>query len=147
MLCRTIFFFFQKLWSLKAHNFTATLAVIPMALVYGVPSDPIFVRLFAPHTIIQEDKSGIDWRRSSYWHLLWMHIPKLCQLLLLWAHICNAQSIYCDIIEGHQVFDISCDHSCQNSDLNLTILRFYIFTCPKRFRSFKDLCDHLGLVG
>ena len=53
MLYRTLFF--QKLWSFKAHNFPATLVVIPVALVYGVPSNPIFVKLFATYTIIQED--------------------------------------------------------------------------------------------
>lgn len=32
---------------------------------------------------------------------------------------------------------------CQNSNLYLTILRFYDFTCPKRSRSFKDLSNRL----
>ena len=38
-------------------------------------------------------------------------------------------------------------HGCQNPDLDPTILRFYDFIYPKRFKSFKDLCDHSGLVG
>ena len=35
-------------------------------------------------------------------------------------------------------------HGCQNPDLDLTILRFYDLTCPKRSRSFKNLCNHSG---
>lgn len=38
-------------------------------------------------------------------------------------------------------------HGCQNPDLDLTILRFYDLTYPKRSKSFKDLCDRSGLVG
>ena len=38
-------------------------------------------------------------------------------------------------------------HSCQNPDLDPTILRFYDLTYPKRSKSFKDLCGHSGSVG
>ena len=38
-------------------------------------------------------------------------------------------------------------HSCQNPDLDLTILRFYDSTYSKRSRSFKDLSDRSGSVG
>ena len=41
---------------------------------------------------------------------------------------------------------ISWAQGCQNSDLDLTILRFYDPTCPKQSGSFKNLCDCLGLV-
>ena len=40
-----------------------------------------------------------------------------------------------------------CHHGCQNSDLDLTILRFYNSTYPKWSKSFKDLCNRSGLVG
>ena len=39
------------------------------------------------------------------------------------------------------------NHGCQNSDLDPMILRFYDPICPKRSRSFKDLCNRLGSVG
>ena len=39
------------------------------------------------------------------------------------------------------------NHGCQNLDLDSMILQFYDLTCPKRSKSFKDLCDRSGLVG
>ena len=41
----------------------------------------------------------------------------------------------------------SSGHGCRNPDLDPMILRFYDFTYPKRSKSFKDLYDHLRLVG
>ena len=38
------------------------------------------------------------------------------------------------------------NHGCQNPDLDSMILQFYDLTCPKRSKSFKDLCDRSGLV-
>ena len=45
------------------------------------------------------------------------------------------------------VFKMCYQHGCQNPDLDLTILRFYDLTYPKRSKSFKDLYDRLGSVG
>ena len=39
---------------------------------------------------------------------------------------------------------IGCSYGYQNPDLNLTILRFYDLTCPKRSGCFKDLSDCSG---
>ena len=47
----------------------------------------------------------------------------------------------------HQSHLITYQHGCQNLDLDLTILRFYDSTYPKRSKSFKDLCDRSGSVG
>ena len=33
------------------------------------------------------------------------------------------------------------DHGYQNPDLDLTVLRFYDLTCPKKFEYFKNFCD------
>ena len=44
-------------------------------------------------------------------------------------------------------FQVNSLYDCQNPDLNPMILRFYDLSYPKRFESFKDLCDRLGSVG